>query len=40
MGCWYDVWDPTNPLMDEVLAAGLFLPLQAWLFILPYSLGA
>ena len=34
--CWYDAWDPSDPPMDEVLAAGLFLPLQAWLYILPF----
>ena len=36
--CWYEAWDPTDPLLAEVLTAGVFLPLQAGLYSPPYSI--
>ena len=30
MPCWFSSWDPGDPLVQEVLRAGIFLPLLGY----------
>ena len=30
MPCWFDAWDPRDPQVEEVLRAGVFLPLRGY----------